>query len=272
MKNALVFKAGPSAYELIRREGGVDPARIRLMLGASGGPKWLVLARLDRAILRQWLARRQRPLDLLGSSIGTWRFACYAQADPFAAFDRFEETYLAYRYKKGDPPATITADSSANLDRVLGERGAEEILSGPMRLSAVAVRGRLGLLNTERRLPLAAGLAASAVSNLMHRSALGVFFERALFHDARSDVDFTDWRDFPTRKIALTPENLKPLAPFPGCSPQSPISPGRRRVFTATAGFSIIISITRFSGTTGKTSFYTRISFRIPFRAGSTSP
>jgi len=210
MDRSLVFKAGPAAFELIRREGGVDPARIRLMLGASGGPKWLALARLDRAILRRWLAGRAAPLDLLGSSVGTWRFACYAQNDPFAAFDRFEDAYLDYRYSPGDTPAMITADSLAILDRVLGETGAQEAFSGAMRLSVVAVRGRLGLLNSERRLPLTTGLAATALSNLVSRSALGVFFERALFHDPRSAADFADWTDFPTRKIALTPENLKP--------------------------------------------------------------
>jgi len=210
MGNALTFRAGAQAAALIRSDGGLDPARLRLMLGASGGPKWLALAHLDRRILKRWLAGRKAPLDLLGSSIGTWRFACYAQHDPFAAFDRFEDAYLAYRYEQGDTPADITADSLAILDRVLGPNGASEGLAGPMRLNAVAVRARSTLLDTERQLPLQAGLAATALSNLFSRAAPGMFFERMLFHDPRSDAGYADWSGFPTRRVALGEDNLKP--------------------------------------------------------------
>jgi len=210
MTSALIFRAGSAAYEIIRREGGLDPARLRLVLGASGGPKWLALARLDRMILRRWLLGRTEPLDLLGSSIGTWRFACYARRDPLAAFDRFEEAYLDYRYERDHTPARITADSLAILQRVLGETGAGEILSGPMRLSAVAVRGRIAARNTERRLPLSVALGASALANLMSRKALGRLFERILFHDPRSSLDFARWDDFPTRRVRLRADNLTP--------------------------------------------------------------
>lgn len=210
MGNALTFRAGARAAAFIRRDGGLDPSRLRVMLGASGGPKWLALARLDRAILKRWLRGRSAPLDLLGSSIGTWRFACYAQRDPLAAFDRFEEAYLAYRYEEGDTPADITADSLAILDTVFGPDGAREVLSGHMRLHAVAVRARSRLLDTERRLPLQAGLAATALSNLFSRAAPGLFFERVLFHDPRSDAGYADWSGFPTRRVALASDNLKP--------------------------------------------------------------
>ena len=210
MDNALIFRAGARAAALIRQDGGLDPARLRLMLGASGGPKWLALSRLDRVILRRWLAGRSAPLDLLGSSIGTWRFACYAQSDPQAAFERFEEAYLAYRYATGDTPADITADSLAILDAVLGPDGVAESLSGPMRLSAVAVRARSALLDTERRLSLQAGLALTALSNLVSRRAPGLFFERVLFHDPRSDAGYADWSGFPTRRVGLKEDNLKP--------------------------------------------------------------
>lgn len=204
---ALVFRAGSRAAATIRREGGLDPARIRLMIGASGGPKWLVLARLDRAIAETWLAGRTAPLDLVGSSIGTWRFACHAQADPQAAFDRFEAAYLDYRYVAGQTPAEIGAESRKTLDAMLGGHGAAEILAGPMRLHVMAVRGR-HLLGGEGRLPLGAGLAAAALGNLVTRRALGGFFERALFADPRSTLDFARFPGFPFRRIALDSGNL----------------------------------------------------------------
>ncbi|GEQ98813.1 hypothetical protein JCM17844_24500 [Iodidimonas gelatinilytica] len=57
----LSIRAGHHARRLIRKEGGLEPARIKLMVGASGGPKWLALARLDRAILRHWIVGRTQP-------------------------------------------------------------------------------------------------------------------------------------------------------------------------------------------------------------------
>lgn len=204
---ALVFRAGARAAELIRRDGGLDPARIRLMIGASGGPKWLVLARLDLALAGTWLAGRESPLDLVGSSIGTWRFACHAQADPAAAFARFEEAYLDYRYVEGQTPAEIAAESRKTLDAMLGRHGVAESLSGPMRLHVMAVRGR-HLLGREGRLALGTGLAAAALGNLVARPALGGFFERALFADPRSTLDFARFTGFPVRHIDLDAGNF----------------------------------------------------------------
>lgn len=208
MTGALVFRAGPRAAALIHRDGGLDPARIRLMIGASGGPKWLSLARLDRALIDCWIGGRSAPLDLIGSSIGTWRFACHAQSDPHAAFARFEEAYLDCRFVAGQSPAGISAESRKTLGALLGESGAAEIFAGPMRLHVMAVRGR-HLLGSARRLPLGAGLAAAALGNLAGRRALGGFFERALFADPRSDLDFVRFADFPFRRIDLDAGNLR---------------------------------------------------------------
>lgn len=206
--SALTFKAGRRARRLIARDGGLDPARIKLMVGASGGPKWLGLSRLDQAILGRWLKDRRDPLPLIGSSIGTWRFACYAQPDPIEAFQRFEESYLAYRYRDGDGPAKIIADSYDILDALLGERGRHAAFEGPMRLHVMAVRSRT-LVNNERRLPLGLGLGAAALGNLVSRKSLGLFFERALFHDPRHHPDFADLKGFPIRHIPLGPDNLR---------------------------------------------------------------
>ena len=90
---SLTFKAGAGAIESVRRHG-FDIGSIGTIAGASGGAKWLVLSQLDRAILSTVAPRLRGPVHLIGSSIGSWRFACYAQSDPVAALERFEEAYL----------------------------------------------------------------------------------------------------------------------------------------------------------------------------------
>ncbi|MBK5910699.1 hypothetical protein CCR85_04230 [Rhodothalassium salexigens] len=211
---ALRFLAGPSAYAAIRQHG-FDPQAITAMVGASGGPKFLGLYHLDRAILRhfqRWYAGRTRPLHLLGSSIGAWRFANYARRDPVAAFDRLWALYGDYEWTRAHDSARVTADTEALIERVLGPTGGTEILAHPyMRLHVVAARGRgLASLSDKRalgRLGFGAGLAATAGLNLVDRRTLGLFFERTILSDPRGRVP-GNWRGLPTRRASLRVDNL----------------------------------------------------------------
>ena len=50
----LVFLAGRKAYTIIK-EKGLHPEMVKVIAGAAGGPKWLVLNHLDRYIFSTWL-------------------------------------------------------------------------------------------------------------------------------------------------------------------------------------------------------------------------
>lgn len=207
-KHSLTFSAGPAALAEIRRDGLV-PGRLGTLAGASGGAKWLVLSQLDRVVLRRLLADLEAPVHTIGSSIGAWRFACYGQADPLAAIDRFETAYLEQSYGEKPDRAEITARSREILDYVLGEKGAAEIVSNPLlRTHIMTVRSR-HLLGHDNRLSLAAGLMGAAGLNAASRRTLGAFFERALFHDPRDLPPFYELDGFPMRQIRLTERNLK---------------------------------------------------------------
>ena len=158
---------------------------IGTIAGASGGAKWLVLSQLDRAILTNLVPKLQGPVHLLGSSVGAWRFACYAQSDPIAAIDRFEAAYFDQRYSDTPDIAEVTTRSLEILQTVLGASGVDEILSHPVfRTHVMAVRSR-HVLASENRFAPGAGLTSAASLNLISRKSLGLFFERALFYDVR---------------------------------------------------------------------------------------
>lgn len=206
--HSLSFKAGQGALASIRRHG-FDIGSIGTLAGASGGAKWLVLSQLDRAILTSVVPRLRGPVHLIGSSIGAWRFACYAQANPVAAIERFEEAYLEQRYSDKPDIHEITARSREILRHVLGETGVDEILSSPLfRTHIMAVRSR-HVMATERRLILGTALLAAALLNALARSTLGWSFERALFHDARDLPPFFDLDGFPLQRIPLSAANLE---------------------------------------------------------------
>jgi hypothetical protein len=71
-------------------------------VGASGGPKWLVLSALDR-VLCELLKTRQNPIHLLGSSSGAWRFAGYCQADSHRALSLLEDAYIEANWSVARP-------------------------------------------------------------------------------------------------------------------------------------------------------------------------
>ena len=208
-RGPLRFLAGERALTRLQRDG-LSPDMVTGFAGAAGGPKWLALNHLDRAIFGRWL----KPVTaqsrfLIGSSIATWRFACAAQKTPEAAFQRFEEAYMAQRYSGKPTRREISDQARAILDHVLGERGIDEILANQQqRLQVMTVLSR-GLVASERALPLNTGLAAAGLTNLAGRRALRAFFRRALFHHPAGASQMLAAFDPGMEHIPLTGGNLR---------------------------------------------------------------
>lgn len=218
---------------MIRRHGfAID--RIGTIAGASGGAKWLVLSQLDRAILREIVPRLQGPVHMISTSIGAWRFACYAQNDPVAAIDRFEEAYIEQSYSDNPDVHEITAKSREILAIALGENGPAEILAHPvLRTHIMAVRAR-HVVASENRALLAASLFAAAGLNAVTRRSLALFFERALFFDSRDMPPFFDLCDFGMQRVQLGTDNLEDVVAATGSIPL--VLSGVRDISGATPG------------------------------------
>ncbi len=218
VNSRLVVKAGPGAFADIRTHG-FDPTRIGTIAGASGGAKWLVLSQLDRVIIADVLPRLAEPVYLLGSSVGAWRFACYAQSDPLAAIGRFERAYLEQRYSDDPDVYEITTTSRGILREVLGDCGTLEILGHPaLRLNVMTVRAR-HLLQSEHPALLGPSLLVAGALNALNRRTLGLFFERALFFDARDLPPFYAPAGFPLQQVALSADNLEDAVVATGSIP-----------------------------------------------------
>ena len=218
MPKYLSFSAGRKALKIIR-EGGLSPDQVKVVAGAAGGPKCLILGHLDGALFSTWLSGRKKPLFLLGSSAAAWRFACVSQEKPLAAIDRFQTTYVHQHYSSKPSTKEITDESIAFLNTFLGDRGEKEILSHPyLRLNVMSTRCR-GLTASDRKGALLPGLLIAALLNIFSRRALGLFFERTLLYDRRDTPPFFDMGGFPIRKIPLTEENFKPALLASGSIP-----------------------------------------------------
>jgi hypothetical protein len=228
-----LFKAGPGAYRDIRANGFSEES-IGTIVGASGGAKWLILSQLDRVVLSRIVPRFTQPVHLLGSSIGAWRFACYAQRDAVKAIERFEAAYLEQTYTEKPDVDEITRKSRDILDELLGDTGAGEILDHPtLRTSIMTVRAR-HVTGIDAKPVLATGLLLAMTANAVHRQALGAFFSRGLFYDPRERPPFFDATGFPIDRIALSRDNLADAIIASGSIPM--VLAGVRNIPGAPAG------------------------------------
>ena len=217
-RQSLTFSAGPAALREVQTHG-LDPARIGTLAGASGGAKWLVLSQLDRVVATTLLPQMQGPVHTIGTSIGAWRFACYGQANPLAAIDRFEQAYLEQTYSEKPDRTEITTRTREILDHVLGDSGVEEILSnGLLHTHVMTVRCR-GLVASENMAALATGLLAAAGLNAVSRKTLGYSFDRVLFFDAREKPPFFDLSGFPIYQVPMSAQNYRDVVVATGAIP-----------------------------------------------------
>jgi hypothetical protein len=208
MTQSIRFFAGRKVLPLIREEG-LSPDRVRVMAGAAGGPKWLVLSGLDRVICSSLFGHRKRPLFLIGSSIGAWRFAALSRINQLDALEIFQREYINQRYSSKPTIEEIDSQTVRIMNAFLQEESLREILSHPyMRLNLMTVRCRWPVAS-DKRIPLGLGLVGAALSNFFKRSLLRFFFERTLFYDLRDIPPFSRMSGFPIRQYPLTVDNLR---------------------------------------------------------------
>ncbi len=200
----LVVRAGARALSRLRAEG-FHPEIFDTLVGASGGPKWLVLRHLDRVLIDRVIVPRAEPLDLIGSSIGSFRHACFAQADSPSALARFTDGYVEQAYTGRPSMEDISLASRRILEHFLGDAGAREIAQNDrIRCHIIAARLRRDH-GHDRGAAFLAQLGTAAALNFVSRRWLQRSFSRVLFGPPGTSIGFDD---FATVEAALTEENL----------------------------------------------------------------
>lgn len=206
---ALTIRAGRRALQRLH-DKPLSADDVHVIPGAAGGPKALGISGLDKAIFGDWLPAVPQERSLIGSSIGSWRFAAIASTDdPKAQLARLADLYTSQRFAKGVSTAEVSRKSILFLEELLG--GHEEyLLNHPFyRLNVVVVRSR-GMLEHDTRGRLSLGLMNAISANMVSRRHLGRFMERGIIHDARLKTPVSKLVDFPSHEVALTRDNLLP--------------------------------------------------------------
>lgn len=218
MKSLRLY-AGPAARRHIERHG-LPPQAVRVVAGAAGGPKGLILNHLDRHIFGRWLASSRQPVHLVGASIGAWRMATGMLDEAPARFATLAHDYIHQRYEL--PPGK-TYPTPEEVSRVFAQElhgffdgQVETLVAHPRyRLHIVVSRGR-HVLGREGRLRTPIGYLGAALSNAVARPGLGLWLERVLFSTPGEPlpVDLSDLRH---RRVVLDAANFE-VALLASCS------------------------------------------------------
>ena len=210
--NALQIHAGARARERLK-ERGLQPQDVRVVAGAAGGPKGLVLNPLDRLLFGQWLANSTHTVHLMGASIGAWRLACATLNDPASALARLAEDYINEQFPTrpdGGPLARQMSDTFAERLREHFEGREAEALQHPRyRLHVFTSLGRGPLLRREGRVRTPLGYLGAFATNVVSRRAMGGWLERVVFSDMRDPLPLR-LHDYRTRQVPLLAQNLSP--------------------------------------------------------------
>ncbi len=191
ISKSLEVRAGPRALTHLR-EHGLSPNDVDIVPGAAGGPKGLGLARLDEWLFADWLpqsfATRKTPVQLIGASIGAWRFAAVCRGHDAAGIRtglaELAEGYCAQNYPRGVSAATVSSQARELLGAMFRGRETEVLTHPHYRLSILVVRGK-GMLQREHRVHTPTGFALAALANAAGRKHLSRFLDRHWFFDGR---------------------------------------------------------------------------------------
>ena len=208
--SAISVRLGAQARAQIERTG-LKPADISCLPAAAGGPKGLALIPLDRWLFGEWFAQATHNPTLIGASIGAWRVAAAAHANPVAALDELTRTYIEDQVYGAHPSPTEVAQ----LIRLLARSpfaGAEWAPRADVSLRIVTARAAGALHQDASR----AAFAKASIDNFTSRRRLGKHLRRVVFASGpASPVDAMlagagDGFDaFGAEQRALTPTNAE---------------------------------------------------------------
>jgi len=199
--------AGATALEHIQ-SNGLKADDISMLLGASSGPKWLVLHGIDDFLINHFFKNRDKPLHLLGTSAGAWRMASYAMGGN-EAHQRLTEAYVEQCYSAKPSGQEVLSTCRKIIQTLLGEKGSHDIIDHPyMRMNLITTQCH-GLTRANNKLVKGLGYGAAAILNAVNRKSLAWQFTRLVMHHPKEHFPSSALNDLPTRYAPLTASNME---------------------------------------------------------------
>ena len=175
---ALKIRAGHLARELILKEG-LQPEQVDIVPGAAGGPKGIGIQGLDQAIFGDFFPRAPQRRTLVGSSIGSWRFASIAAHGAKQGTERLAELYTnLYFHKKMSRLEVSEVCRGMLFDLVQGKE--TELVNHPdHHLTVLSIKAQ-HIFQSDKALPLLASVAGIVGATAVARKHSRHFMQRVI--------------------------------------------------------------------------------------------
>jgi len=204
----LEIYAGEGAFKTIQ-EHGFKQELFTNFLGASGGPKWFILYALDKYFFGEFFKERTTPLNIIGSSIGAFRAACFSQKQPIQAIELLAKHYSETTYSDKPTPSEVSAKVNNLVEALFDNDASLEIINNPLFRAHFIVTKVHGLSAKKSQFLQAIGFLYNYLLNRLNRKYLDINNERYIFHHPQSSLDLTDQFQITTHKIPLNIRNIK---------------------------------------------------------------
>ena len=204
---ALNIRAGHLARELIEKEG-LHAHQVDTLPGAAGGPKGIGIQGLDQAIFGNFLAQTPQRRTVIGSSIGSWRFASILAWGAKEGTERLSELYTNLQFTNKMSRQEV-GDICRNMlfDLIQGKE--QQLVEHPdYHLAVISVKAQ-HIFQSDKSLPLLASVAGIVSSNAVARKHNRLFMQRVISQPNIGEQFKVD-DDFTTHYQVLNLENVTP--------------------------------------------------------------
>lgn len=227
--------AGDNALKIIQQHG-FKQELFTNFLGASGGPKWFTLFGLDKYLFGEFFKDRSEELNLIGSSAGAFRAACFAQKDPVSAIDRLADFYAHTTYSTKPSMAEISGKAIELLEHVYSNNGVNEVINNTVFKAHFIVAQCHGLIAFDNKIAQGVGLLSSMLLNKIDRRLLRWQYKRYIYAPPSSSTKISDPYGFSNNYEDLTPSNFKQALLASGSIPL--VMSGVKNINNSTMGMS----------------------------------
>ena len=204
---ALNIGAGHLARQLIEKEG-LQASFVDIIPGAAGGPKGIGIQGLDQAIFGNFLNQAPQRRTLIGSSIGSWRFASMLAWGAEEGTQRLSNLYThLYFHKKMSRQEVGKVCRDMLIELIQGKE--QQLIDHPdYHLAIISIKAQ-HIFQSDHALPLLASVAGIIGSNAWGRKHNRLFMQRVISQPT-SNQPFQVEDDFFTHYQTLNQHNVTP--------------------------------------------------------------
>lgn len=204
---AIELRVGHQARQLILKEG-LHADHVDIIPGAAGGPKGIGIHGLDQAIFGQFLNSSSKQRTLIGSSIGSWRFASIAAWGAIQGTDKLADLYTHLEFHKKMTRKEVGDVCREMLHQLVHGKEQHIIQHPDYHLTVLAVKSEK-LFQSDQTFSLLASVLGIVAANAIARPKMKTFMQRVIAQPtAQHHFSIVD-DGFKTHYCPLTANNLE---------------------------------------------------------------